>query len=114
MTVSELIEMLQNKDPDAEVRFMSQYNWPFEYSVSERIYSPAPTPTESICAECVHGVTLTDDEWHHDDETLDTDHEPTVETDDEADWQPSDAPEAGVVFLVEGTQLGYGTKAAWS
>jgi hypothetical protein len=33
MTVNELIEMLQDEDPDAEVRLLMQPSWPFEYSV---------------------------------------------------------------------------------
>lgn len=33
MTVKELIEELEYLDPDAEVRFASQPNWPFEYDI---------------------------------------------------------------------------------
>ena len=33
MTVKELIEKLEYLDPDAEVRFASQPNWPFEYDI---------------------------------------------------------------------------------
>ena len=33
MTVSELMEMLEDCDPDATVRIMSQPNWPFEYAI---------------------------------------------------------------------------------
>lgn len=33
MIVEELIEKLQECDPDAEVRFASQPKWPFEYSI---------------------------------------------------------------------------------
>lgn len=29
MKVSELIELLQDQDPDAEVMIMSQKNWPY-------------------------------------------------------------------------------------
>ncbi len=34
MTVQELIEELSYVNPDAEIRFASQPNWPFEYSFS--------------------------------------------------------------------------------
>ena len=34
MKVSELIELLQDQDPDAEVMIMSQENWPFENAVA--------------------------------------------------------------------------------
>jgi hypothetical protein len=33
MTVQELIESLQDLNPDAEVRFAAQPSWPFEYSI---------------------------------------------------------------------------------
>lgn len=34
MKVSELIELLQEQDPDAKVFIMSQENWPFECSIT--------------------------------------------------------------------------------
>jgi hypothetical protein len=34
MKVSELIELLEEQDPDAEVLVMSQPNWPFELSLA--------------------------------------------------------------------------------
>lgn len=37
MKVRELIEMLGNFPEDAEIRFASQPNWPFEYSIGEDI-----------------------------------------------------------------------------
>lgn len=33
MTVQELIDRLQDFDPDTEVRLMTQENWPFENSI---------------------------------------------------------------------------------
>lgn len=33
MTVKELIEELEYLDPNTEVRFASQPNWPFEYDI---------------------------------------------------------------------------------
>ncbi|MDP2234974.1 MAG: hypothetical protein Q8J88_00950 [Bacteroidales bacterium] len=34
MTVQQLIEELEGMNPEAEVRFASQPNWPFEYEIS--------------------------------------------------------------------------------
>lgn len=34
MKVSELIELLEEQDPDAEVLVMSQENWPFECAIA--------------------------------------------------------------------------------
>lgn len=34
MKVSELIELLEEQDPDPEVLVMSQPNWPFELSIA--------------------------------------------------------------------------------
>ena len=77
MKVSELIELLQDQDPDAEVMIMSQENWPFENAVA--------------------GVAVRED--CEDDER----EEPRYEK----GTAPSD------VFIVEGQQLRYGSKAAW-
>lgn len=35
MTVQELIDQLSYMDPEAEVRFASQPNWPFEYEIDD-------------------------------------------------------------------------------
>ena len=37
MTVSELKEILEYYDDDMEVRFASQPNWPFEYSILDAV-----------------------------------------------------------------------------
>jgi hypothetical protein len=37
MTVMELMEILQDADPEAEVRFAGQPSWPFEYSVADTV-----------------------------------------------------------------------------
>jgi len=37
MRVEELIEILEGCTPGAEVRFASQPNWPFEYSIESAI-----------------------------------------------------------------------------
>jgi hypothetical protein len=84
MTVSELISILGELDPNAQVLIMSQFHWPFEYSVS--------------------GVALrsemeeTDEEDEHDAPSEDV---------------PRSGPSPTDVFIVEGQQLRYGSKIAW-
>ena len=84
MKVSELIEMLEEQDPDAEVLVMSQENWPFEMA---------------LC-----GVTTRD-------EILRADSDEEEPEDDDAEL--ADGLARSDVFLVEGTQLRYGSKTAW-
>ncbi len=89
MKVSELIELLEEQDPDAEVLVMSQPNWPFELGLA--------------------GVTTRD-------EMLRADRDEDVDGDDDDEQEPR--LEGGAakndVFLVEGEQLRYGSKTAWS
>lgn len=85
MKVSELIEMLEEQDPDAEVLVMSQENWPFEMA---------------LC-----GVTTRD-------EILRADSDEEESEDDDAEL--ADGLARSDVFLVEGTQLRYGSKTAWA
>jgi hypothetical protein len=86
MTIDELIARLEDyRDEiggDAEVRLMTQQNWPFENSV----YGLASGAEINDC---------------HDDEDRDDDED------------GDDAAEDSVLFIVEGKQLGYGTKRAW-
>jgi hypothetical protein len=84
MKVSELIELLEDQDPDAEVMIMSQENWPFENAVA--------------------GVAVRE-EFARDDEDGDDDER------EEPRYEKGTAPTD--VFLVEGQQLRYGSKAAW-
>lgn len=84
MKVSELIELLQDQDPDAEVMIMSQENWPFENAVA--------------------GVAVRE-EFAADDEDCDDDER------EEPRYEKGTAPSD--VFIVEGQQLRYGSKAAW-
>lgn len=55
MTVQELIGELEAYDPDADVRFLSQPSWPFEYTIAAVVeatdtsddlsgYRDTPTP----------------------------------------------------------------------
>jgi len=86
MTVSELIELLEDCDPDAQVLLMSQPSWPFEHSVA--------------------GVTIRsdvdDDEGEHGDE------------DEEREAPRADGTRPNDVFILEGQQLRYGSRDAWS
>jgi hypothetical protein len=79
-TLDELIEALQEvRDEvggDAEVRMVTQHNWPLEYTV--------------------FGVS-TGAQINADEDSLDD----------------GDVSDDNVVYLVEGTQLGYGSKRAW-
>lgn len=83
MTLGELIERLEelrdDVGDDAEVRLMTQPNWPFENSI--------------------RGLT-TAEEIARSDEDEDGDDE--VEVDE------------NVVYIVEGGQIGYGSKNAWN
>jgi hypothetical protein len=83
MTINELIERLEEyRDEiggDAEVRLMTQQNWPFENT----IYGLAS------------GVEIND----------------TSDEDDPED--DGDVDEDAILYIVEGSQLGYGTKRAW-
>ena len=84
MTIDELIARLEDyRDEiggDAEVRLMTQQNWPFENS----IYGLAS------------GAEIND-----------------YDEDDEDGGDDDDAAEDAVLFIVEGQQIGYGTKRAW-
>ena len=85
MKVSELIELLEEQDPDAEVLVMMQQNWPFECSLAG-----VTTREEMLRAER--------------EERDDDDYEPRFER----------GTAKNDVFLVEGEQLRYGSKTAWS
>jgi hypothetical protein len=85
MTVSELIDLLQDLDPNARVLIMSQQSWPFENAVVGvtvreevmRADADEEGDEEDLCIEYDEGTAATD------------------------------------VFIVEGRQLRYGSKAAW-
>ncbi len=86
MTVQELIDRLQEFNPDAEVRLMTQEQWPFENDIvglcdSRELH-------EKVNNECGCGK------------------------DDCPDCNPGEVEE--VIFIVEGRQLGYGNKNAWN
>ena len=81
MKVCDLIERLEECDPDADVLLMTQESWPFENDTVGVI------TREALLVEC--------------------------EDSDDAEYNGSDG-EATDVFIVEGQQLRYGSKAAWT
>jgi hypothetical protein len=87
MKVKELIDILEDQDPDAEVLIMSQQSWPFENGV--------------------YGVTVRS-EMHDEDEDEDGDNEDATATTEARDGRATND-----VFIVEGSQLRYGSKTAW-
>lgn len=84
MTIDEMLEILEDyknqHGGDAEVRIMSQQNWPFENTV------------HGIC--CGGEINA-------------------IENEDESDVDDDDVEGDAVVYIVEGSQLGYGSKRAW-
>lgn len=46
MTASELISLLEDLDPDTEVRLAMQPSWPFEYSIERGVLVDAAMPAE--------------------------------------------------------------------
>lgn len=84
MKVRELIEILEDQDPDAEVLIMSQENWPFENAVA--------------------GVTAREELANEDGDDAD---------DDSDEPRCEEGTAANDVFIVEGRQLRYGSRTAW-
>lgn len=95
MTVQELVERLQECDPDAEVRITSQEGWPFECAISGVAAREAFGGDESC--ECDHAGA----EPHQD-------ACPAVDGYDEGLHTTTD------VFIVEGQQERSGSEAAWN
>lgn len=90
MTVGELREMLEAYEDDAEVVIVTQQSWPFEnnlYGVTSR-------------AEVLDDPRYDDGEEYHDPDAV-------IEDD------LGDGKRRSDVFIVEGSQLRYGMKAAW-
>jgi len=106
MNVRDLIERLEDEDPNAEVRMMCQQQWPFEYS---------------IYGICSSSQLVEEDEEMTEDELEEEDTGRGLGEDDPLikrglqDRHPgtgiTEKPEC--VFLVEGSQLSYGNRAAW-
>jgi len=85
MTVQELIDILQDQNPDADVRLMTQQSWPFENNI--------------------RGVTDSEELRR----AAGEDDEPPCDCGDPECEDPDP-----VVYIVEGSQLGYGDKNAWN
>ena len=92
MKVRELIEILEELDPEASVYLMSQQNWPFEVAI--------------------HGVTVREEFTESDDEDEDGGEPPAASEHDRWSARPESLPRNDV-FIVEGSQLRYGSKEAW-
>jgi len=84
MTIQELIDRLQDFDPNAEVRLMTQENWPFQNSI-RGICDARDLRDEDEC-DCAEAKC------------------PCCNPD-----EPDE-----VAYIVEGSQLGYGNKNAWN
>ena len=95
MNVGRLIELLQDCDPEAEVRIMMQENWPFEC-----VIDGVATRDEFSAAECDC------------DHRFSEPHEESCPAGEEPEY--GDGLEANDVFIVEGRQERYGNKDAWA
>jgi hypothetical protein len=84
MTVQELIERLQDFDPEAEVRLLTQMHWPFQNEILGLCENRDLNESQNDCG---------------------------CGKDDCPDCNPDE--EGKIVFIVEGEQLGYGNKKAW-
>ncbi len=86
MNVAELIEELEGMPPEAEVRIAHQPSWPFEYSLSSIVEVGGETPPAPDAQ----------------DYATEEDYEDAL-----AEYEDDDAPEELVVYIAEGSQLGY-------
>ncbi len=102
MTVAALRDLLENYSDDTEVRLMTQPSWPFEWSIAG-VWVAAPQP--DACGVCGGTASLHDagdlEIYHHSFEPY-NEFIPDGHTGDDE-----------VLYIVEGTQLAYGTKVAW-
>jgi len=93
MTKQDLLILLEEVDDDTEIRLMMQPSWPFEYSIAGVILASEITDEDDRPRGLVH----------------DDDEEEEI-----GGYQPKElAPGQDCLFLVEGSQIGYGTKAAF-
>jgi hypothetical protein len=94
MKVQDLIDILSEQDPDAEVLLMNQRSWPFEYALAG--------------VTCRAELSESDAEGDQCDDCDDCDTQRSRDFTDEGGTARTD------VFLVEGTQLRYGNTNAWN
>lgn len=106
MLVRDLIDELMQYDGDTEVRIAHQPSWPFEYSISEVV--PAPDPADDLT------VVSDDDGWYVNSAEEGTEVDGPFGTHDEADARRDamvlakrEAQGEAVVYIAEGSQLGY-------
>lgn len=122
MTKSQLIEALEDYSDDAEIRVMHQPSWPFEYAI-QGTWVPDVKKHTTLVQEQSDGAMLCDKCLYDDGKARGEGWE-TGECDaqdDESDFTPHDdrcatdkeASKLEVVYLVEGSQLAYGSKTAF-
>ena len=103
-SLGELIEALEELrsefGDDTEVRLMTQQNWPFENSIC-RITTGADINANSEDGEDEPCELSPDEDVDEDELSPDEDVDEDVESDN-------------VIYIVEGQQLGYGSKTAWT
>jgi len=123
MTKADLIEALEDVSDDCEIRLMHQQSWPFEYSVFGT-WVPEPTKHSTLVTELEDGTIICEECLYNDGLAKPTEGWATGECDrkdDEQSFTPQDnrqhadkeASKLEVLYLVEGTQLGYGSKTAF-
>ncbi len=96
MRLIDLIEALQDQlasmsgpeQQTAEVRIMSQPSWPFENAIA--------------------GVAAEEDLYEEEEDEGEDE-----EVGGAGGYKPCDDPDHRVIYIAEGRQIGYGTKAAW-
>ena len=94
MTVSELISILEDCDPEATVRVMMQESWPFECEVAGVAIREEFSGEDCDC-----------------DHRIGEPHEEGCPAEGDSDYEPG--LEGRDVFIVEGRQERYGDKSAW-
>ena len=103
MKVQELIALLENCDPEAEVTFASQPNYPFEYSITGVV----------LREDVVREDAQADPDYGDDDEPLVFDAEAYDYGEHNLGW--ASQPKQGTdVILVEGRQLSYASRNIWN
>lgn len=118
LTIRDLREMLDEvDDEDALVRLMSQPSWPFEYDLRPTLFDPSTSVgTPEWCDRCGGPVEMVELEIHHSEDGRDESCGEPI-WDEEAyppsEFEPHAAVGRRVVYLLEGTQLGYGSRRAW-
>lgn len=123
MRVYELIELLSQQDPEANVTFASQPSWPFEFSIqgiavrrdvegdatrcpacggtdTRASYDYGSDPTRRWCNDCEGMYVLENEEESFGEHNLNA-------------YGDDKRKSGGDVILVEGSQLSYASKDIW-